>query len=138
MVKGYLGRVESLPAAFDGVDSVYLAPLEKTVHQVLELAKSAQVDNPQLVGTTAADLTGRSTTFAQWAREKCEGIQLNLVRTSAPVDAAPNNQPCPRVAPSRIARARSRSDSIPSARITAPLEATYRRTADITRALRNE
>ena len=43
VVKGYLGRVESLPAAFEGVDSVYLAPLEKTVRQVLDIAKSARV-----------------------------------------------------------------------------------------------
>lgn len=43
VMTGYIGRPETLPAAFDGVDSVYLAPLEKTIHEVLDIAASAGV-----------------------------------------------------------------------------------------------
>jgi uncharacterized protein YbjT (DUF2867 family) len=43
-VTGYLGDPESLPAAFEGVERVYLAPLPKTLDASLELAKQANVD----------------------------------------------------------------------------------------------
>lgn len=43
VAKGYLGRLETLPAAFEGVDSVYLAPLERTIREVLDIAKEAGV-----------------------------------------------------------------------------------------------
>jgi uncharacterized protein YbjT (DUF2867 family) len=42
-VVGYLGRPESLPAALEGVDRMYLAPLPKTLDVTLELAKAANV-----------------------------------------------------------------------------------------------
>ncbi|MGO4444878.1 NAD(P)H-binding protein [Mycobacterium sp. 2YAF39] len=41
---GYLGAPESLPAAFDGVDRMYLAPLPRTLDATLELAKQANID----------------------------------------------------------------------------------------------
>ncbi|MEV0031476.1 NAD(P)H-binding protein [Nocardia sp. NPDC050793] len=40
---GYLRRLSSLPAAFDGVDRMYLAPVLETVSEVVELAKAAGV-----------------------------------------------------------------------------------------------
>jgi uncharacterized protein YbjT (DUF2867 family) len=43
-INGYLGDPESLPAAFDGVDQVYLAPLTKTLDVTLDLAKKAGVE----------------------------------------------------------------------------------------------
>jgi uncharacterized protein YbjT (DUF2867 family) len=43
VVEGYLGRVETLPAAFDGVDRMYLAPLEDTVREAVALAAEAGV-----------------------------------------------------------------------------------------------
>jgi uncharacterized protein YbjT (DUF2867 family) len=43
VVKGYIGRPDTLPAALEGVDRMYLAPLQKTVHEVLALAKQAGV-----------------------------------------------------------------------------------------------
>ncbi len=43
-VTGYLGEPESLPAAFEGVERVYLAPLPKTLDTTLELAKQANVE----------------------------------------------------------------------------------------------
>jgi len=43
-VTGYLGDPESLPAALDGVDRMYLAPLPPTLDVTLELAKNAGVE----------------------------------------------------------------------------------------------
>ena len=43
VVEGYLGTVETLPAAFAGVDRVYLAPLLGTVEQATRLAAEAGV-----------------------------------------------------------------------------------------------
>ena len=43
IVKGYLGRLETLPAALEGVDRMYLAPLPQTVREVVELARRAGV-----------------------------------------------------------------------------------------------
>jgi uncharacterized protein YbjT (DUF2867 family) len=43
-VTGYLGEPASLPAAFDGVDSVYLAPLPPTLEVTLDLAKKAGIE----------------------------------------------------------------------------------------------
>jgi uncharacterized protein YbjT (DUF2867 family) len=44
VVTGYLGDPESLPAAFEGVERMYLAPLPKTLDSTLELAKQANVE----------------------------------------------------------------------------------------------
>ena len=41
---GYLGEPDSLPAAFDGVDRMYLAPLPRTLDITLQLAKQADID----------------------------------------------------------------------------------------------
>lgn len=43
VVRGYLGRVESLHGVFDGVDRMYLAPLEETVREVTAMAAKAGV-----------------------------------------------------------------------------------------------
>jgi uncharacterized protein YbjT (DUF2867 family) len=43
-VTGYLGDPESLPAAFEGVERMYLAPLPKTLDTTLQLAKQANVE----------------------------------------------------------------------------------------------
>lgn len=42
-ITGYLGDPESLPAALDGVDRMYLAPLPQTLEATLELVKKAGV-----------------------------------------------------------------------------------------------
>jgi uncharacterized protein YbjT (DUF2867 family) len=44
VVTGYLGDPESLPAAFEGVERMYLAPLPKTLDATLELARQANVE----------------------------------------------------------------------------------------------
>jgi uncharacterized protein YbjT (DUF2867 family) len=43
-VTGYLGDPKSLPAAFAGVEKMYLAPLPETLDVTLELAKQARVE----------------------------------------------------------------------------------------------
>jgi uncharacterized protein YbjT (DUF2867 family) len=43
VVRGYLGRVETLGGVFDGVEKMYLAPLEETVREVTALAAKAGV-----------------------------------------------------------------------------------------------
>jgi uncharacterized protein YbjT (DUF2867 family) len=42
-ITGYLGDTDSLPAAFEGVERMYLAPLPETLDTTLELAKKANV-----------------------------------------------------------------------------------------------
>jgi uncharacterized protein YbjT (DUF2867 family) len=43
-ITGYLGDPESLPAALDGVDQIYLAPLPETLEATLDLIKKAHVE----------------------------------------------------------------------------------------------
>lgn len=45
VVRGWLGRIETLPAALEGVEKVYLAPLESTVREVTALAAKAGVQH---------------------------------------------------------------------------------------------
>jgi uncharacterized protein YbjT (DUF2867 family) len=44
VVTGYLGNPASLPAALDGVEAMYLAPLPETLDVTLELARTAGVE----------------------------------------------------------------------------------------------
>ena len=44
VVRGYVGRPETLPTALDGVDRMYLAPWAPTVTEVVGLAKAAGVE----------------------------------------------------------------------------------------------
>ncbi|NNH74231.1 NAD(P)H-binding protein [Nocardia uniformis] len=55
VVEGYLRRPSSLPAAFEGVDRMYLAPALETVTEVVDLARQAGIG--QIV-----DLSGDETT----------------------------------------------------------------------------
>ncbi|WP_116042722.1 NAD(P)H-binding protein [Amycolatopsis palatopharyngis] len=55
VVKGYLGRPETLPAALAGVESVYLAPLAATVHEFTELARQAGVRRVVVLSGSNAD-----------------------------------------------------------------------------------
>jgi uncharacterized protein YbjT (DUF2867 family) len=58
VVRGYLGRVETLPAALEGVERMYLAPMEETVRDVVALAAEAGVQH-------IVDLSGGKDTW--WA-----------------------------------------------------------------------
>lgn len=42
-ITGFLGKPETLPAAFDGVDRVYLAPYTETLATTLDLLRAAEV-----------------------------------------------------------------------------------------------
>lgn len=64
-VTGFLGRPESLPAALEGVDRVYLAPLPATVEVTLEMITAANVSYVVALSGTAhwqqhADTVGRA------------------------------------------------------------------------------
>ncbi|GAA1938252.1 NAD(P)H-binding protein [Amycolatopsis minnesotensis] len=64
VAKGYLGKPHTLPAALEGVDTVYLAPLAATVEEFTRHAKAAGVrrvvalsgsnadDDPQIPGSS--------------------------------------------------------------------------------------
>jgi uncharacterized protein YbjT (DUF2867 family) len=45
VVRGYIGRVETLQGVFDGVERMYLAPLEETVREVTTMAAKAGVQH---------------------------------------------------------------------------------------------
>jgi uncharacterized protein YbjT (DUF2867 family) len=55
VVEGYLGKLSSMPAALEGVDKLYLAPLPRTAPQVLELAKAAGVQHVVDLSSSNAD-----------------------------------------------------------------------------------
>jgi uncharacterized protein YbjT (DUF2867 family) len=58
VVRGYVGRVETLPAALEGVERMYLAPLAETVCEVVTMAAEAGVQH-------IVDLSGGKDTW--WA-----------------------------------------------------------------------
>jgi uncharacterized protein YbjT (DUF2867 family) len=53
VAKGYLGRLETMSAALEGVDRMYLAPLPRTVREVVALARQAGVQ--QIVDLAGAE-----------------------------------------------------------------------------------
>ncbi|SFQ54922.1 Uncharacterized conserved protein YbjT, contains NAD(P)-binding and DUF2867 domains [Amycolatopsis arida] len=55
VVRGYLGRPETLPPALAGVDRVYLAPLPETVREFAELARAAGVRKVVALSSILAD-----------------------------------------------------------------------------------
>lgn len=55
VVEGYLGKLETVPAALEGVDVLYLAPLPQTVREVVELAKNAGVRRVVDLSSSNAD-----------------------------------------------------------------------------------
>lgn len=55
VVEGYLGKLSTMPAALEGVDKLYLAPLPRTAPQVLELAKKAGVSQVVDLSSSNAD-----------------------------------------------------------------------------------
>lgn len=55
VVKGYIGRPETLPAALAGVDRLYLAPLPHTAPEVLRLAREAGVQYVVDLSSSNAD-----------------------------------------------------------------------------------
>ncbi|WP_280382326.1 NAD(P)H-binding protein [Nocardia wallacei] len=58
VVEGYLRRPSSLPAAFEGVERMYLAPVRETVTEVVESARRAGIEH-------IVDLSGDETSTWQ-------------------------------------------------------------------------
>lgn len=69
VARGYLGRPSTLPAAFAGVDRVYLAPVLETVTDVVRLAREAGVRH-------VVDLSGDETTSWQPIAQAVEASGL--------------------------------------------------------------
>lgn len=65
VVEGYLGRLSTLPAALEGVDRLYLAPLPRTVREVVALAADAGVERIVSLTSSNADMeaAGDSSTW---------------------------------------------------------------------------
>lgn len=55
VIEGFIGRIETLPAALVGVEQLYLAPLPKTVQEVVALAKAAGVQRIVDLSSSGAD-----------------------------------------------------------------------------------
>lgn len=72
VVEGYLGRIETLPAALEGVEILYLAPLPRTVREVMRLAKAAGVQRIVDLSSSNADdeATGDRSGWHYYAVEK--------------------------------------------------------------------
>jgi uncharacterized protein YbjT (DUF2867 family) len=58
VVHGYLGELDTLPPAFEGIEEMYLAPLPETVADVVALAKKAGVRRIVALSQTGADKEG--------------------------------------------------------------------------------
>ncbi|WP_410876241.1 NAD(P)H-binding protein [Nocardia sp. A7] len=65
VARGHLGRPDSLPAAFEGVDRMYLAPSPDNVTEVLELARAAGVRH-------VVDLSGEP---ESWWGSVCDAVE---------------------------------------------------------------
>jgi uncharacterized protein YbjT (DUF2867 family) len=71
VVKGYLGRPATLPAALEGVDTVYLAPLPAVVDEFVAHAKQAGVRRVVTLSGEPADYEAQGDP-AQWHYYKIE------------------------------------------------------------------
>ncbi|MFC4376098.1 NAD(P)H-binding protein [Nocardia halotolerans] len=65
VARGYLRRLDTLPAAFDGVDRMYLAPTPDNVVEVLDLARAAGVRH-------VVDLSGEP---ESWWGTVCKAVE---------------------------------------------------------------
>lgn len=65
VVEGYLGRPETVPAALEGVDRMYLAPVPETVREVMALTRQAGVGR-------IVDLAGGEGTWWRGVEEAVE------------------------------------------------------------------
>ncbi len=72
VVQGYLGRLETLPDALAGVERLYLAPLPRTVREVLAMAKQAGVQRVVALSSSDADneAAGDPNTWHYYAVER--------------------------------------------------------------------
>lgn len=71
VVTGFLGRLETMPAALEGVDTLYLAPHPATAKEVVRLAKQAGVQRVVALSSSEADeeAKGDPSTWHYYATE---------------------------------------------------------------------
>jgi uncharacterized protein YbjT (DUF2867 family) len=72
VVTGYLGRPSTLPAALEGIDTVYLAPLPATVGAFTEMARRSGVRRVVTLSSSSADdeATGNPNQWHYYAVER--------------------------------------------------------------------
>lgn len=56
VVEGYLGTLSTMPAALEGVERMYLAPLPRTAREVVKLAERAGVRRIVALSSSEADV----------------------------------------------------------------------------------
>ena len=87
VVTGFLGKLETMPAALEGVDTLYLAPYPPTAKEVVRLAKQAGVQRIVALSSTNADeeAKGDPSTWNYYAVEhavlsEVEGMRWTFLR----------------------------------------------------------
>lgn len=86
VVEGYLGRLATMPAALEGVERMYLAPLPRTAREVVALAERAGVRRIVALSGSEADqeAAGDPSTWHYYAVERAveaaAGIEWTFLR----------------------------------------------------------
>jgi uncharacterized protein YbjT (DUF2867 family) len=86
VVEGYLGELATMPAALDGVDRLYLAPVPKTARAVVDLAVRAGVKRIVALTSSGADAEAQGDPSGWWfyaierAVESAPGIAWTHLR----------------------------------------------------------
>jgi uncharacterized protein YbjT (DUF2867 family) len=86
VAQGFIGRPETLPAALDGVERLYLAPHPKTVREVVDLAARAGVKRIVDLSSSGADQEAQGDPNAWWfyaieqAVESAPGVEWTHLR----------------------------------------------------------
>ncbi len=80
IVEGFLGNLETMPAALEGVDRMYLAPLPRTAREVVGLAERAGVQRIVALSSSGADeeAAGDPDTWHYYAVEHAVESTSNL------------------------------------------------------------
>ena len=83
VVEGYLGRLSIMPAALEGVERMYLAPLPQTARDVVELAARLGVRRIVALSSTEAELEaqGDPSTWYYYAVEVAVEAAAGVERT---------------------------------------------------------
>ncbi|MBM7788210.1 NAD(P)H-binding protein [Tenggerimyces flavus] len=87
VVTGFIGKLSTMPAALEGVDTLYLAPHQATAKEVVQLAKQAGVQRIVALSSTNADeeAKGDPSEWTYYATEHAvltegEGLRWTFLR----------------------------------------------------------
>jgi uncharacterized protein YbjT (DUF2867 family) len=86
VAEGYLGTLATIPAALDGVDRLYLAPVPKTAQAVVDLALQAGVRRIVALSSSGADDEAQGDPSGWWfyaieqAVESAPGVEWTHLR----------------------------------------------------------